>query len=203
MCIRDSLYTSKTNSFWGTIISGLLWGLAALNRPVFLMLPVFMLISQLLLQLFFKHIQWKWRIKNWAIGILVMIITISPWTIHNLFVHEEFVPIHTASGYMMLICNGKLNHPDIQKGLFYYKDEQYKATLNDNLTEIEKDKLSMKMALSEIRSNWSLLPKPILNRAKNFWTWRPDPYDNNFTRNDLVMALVYICLLYTSDAADE
>ena len=189
------LSTSKTNSFWGTIISGLLWGLAALNRPVFLMLPVFMLISQLLLQLFFKNIQWKWRITNWAIGILVMIITISPWTIHNLFVHEEFVPIHTASGYMMLICNGKLNHPDIQKGLFYYKDEQYKATLNDNLTEIEKDKLSMKMALSEIRNNWSLLPKPILNRAKNFWTWRPDPYDNNFTRNDLVMALVYIPIL--------
>ena len=124
-----------------------------------------------------------------------MIITIAPWTIHNLIVHEEFVPIHTASGYMMLICNGKLNHPDIQKGLFYYKDEQYKATLNDNLTEIEKDKLSMKMALSEIRSNWSLLPKPILNRAKNFWTWRPDPYDNNFTRNDLVMALVYIPIL--------
>ena len=123
------------------------------------MLPVFMLISQLLLQLFFKHIQWKWRIKNWAIGILVMIITISPWTIHNLFVHEEFVPIHTASGYMMLICNGKLNHPDIQKGLFYYKDEQYKTTLNDNLTEIE------------------------------------NPYDNNFTRNDLVMALVYIPIL--------
>ena len=189
------LYTSKTNSFWGTIISGLLWGLAALNRPVFLMLPVFMLISQLLLQLFFKNIQWKWHITNWAIGILVMIITIAPWTIHNLIVHEEFVPIHTASGYMMLICNGKLNHPDIQKGLFYYKDEQYKATLNDNLTEIEKDKLSMKMALSEIRNNWSLLPKPILNRAKNFWTWRPDPYDNNFTRNDLVMALVYIPIL--------
>ena len=51
------------------------------------------------------------------------------------------------------------------------------------------------MALSEISENWRLLPKPILNRAKNFWSWRPDPYDTNFTLYDFVMALLYIPIL--------
>ncbi|MQG39022.1 MAG: hypothetical protein FI718_03435 [SAR202 cluster bacterium] len=195
LILLSYLSTSKTNSLLLTVISGLLWGLASLNRPVFLMLPIFMLVSQMLLQLTFKNIHWKWKPTNWIIGIIVMLITISPWTIHNFIVHENFVPIHTASGYMMLICNGKLNHPDIQKGLFYYKDEHYQKTLNDNLSEIEKDGLAMEMALSEISENWRLLPKPILNRAKNFWSWRPDPYDTNFTLNDLVMALIYIPIL--------
>jgi hypothetical protein len=190
------LLTSKTHSFWGTIISGILWGLAALNRPVFLMLPIFLLISQILLQIISRSICWRWRFTNWAIGILVMIITISPWTVHNYLVHDTFVPIHSASGYMMLICNGKLNHPDIQKGLFYYKDKQYETVLNDTLNEIEKDEIAMEMALSEIRENWPLLFKPVLNRAKNFWTWRPDPYDSTFTRNDLVMAIIWIPILF-------
>ena len=190
------LLTSKTHSFWGAVISGTLWGLAALNRPVFLMLPIFLLISQILLQIISKSTFWRWRFRNWAIGILVMIITISPWTVHNYLVHEKFVPIHSASGYMMLICNGKLNHPDIQKGLFYYKDKQYETILNDTLNEIEKDEEAMKMALSEIRKNWSLLPKPLLNRAKNFWTWRPDPYDSTFTTNDLIMAIIWIPILF-------
>ena len=190
------LLTSKTHSFWGTIISGILWGLAALNRPVFLMLPIFLLISQILLQIISRSTCWRWRFTNWAIGILVMIITISPWTVHNYLVHDTFVPIHSASGYMMLICNGKLNHPDIQKGLFYYKDKQYETVLNDTLNEIEKDEIAMEMALSEIRENWSLLLKPVLNRAKNFWTWRPDPYDSTFTRNDLVMAIIWIPILF-------
>ncbi len=189
------LLTSKTHSFWGTVISGILWGLAALNRPVFLMLPIFLLISQILLQIMSKSIFWRWRFRNWAIGILVMFITIAPWTIHNYLVHEKFVPIHSASGYMMLICNGKLNHPDIQKGLFYYKDKHYETVLNDTLNEIEKDEEAMKMALSEIRKNWSLLSKPVLNRAKNFWTWRPDPYDSTFTANDLIMAILWIPIL--------
>ena len=190
------LLTSKTHSFWGTIISGILWGLAALNRPVFLMLPIFLLISQILLQIISRSTCWRWRFTNWAIGILVMIITISPWTVHNYLVHDTFVPIHSASGYMMLICNGKLNHPDIQKGLFYYKDKQYETVLNDTLNEIEKDEIAMEMAVSEIRENWSLLLKPVLNRAKNFWTWRPDPYDSTFTRNDLVMAIIWIPILF-------
>ena len=186
------LITSKNHSVWGAVISGFLWGLAALNRPVFLLMPLFLLISQVLINAISNSTSWKWRFANWAIGILVMLITISPWTIHNYLIHGDFVPIHSASGYMMLICNGKLNHPDIQKGLFYYKDKNYEAILNDNLTEIEKDKAAMKMALSEISENWFLLPKPILNRAKNFWTWRPDPYDSNFTRNDLIMAIIWV-----------
>ena len=190
------LLTSKTHSFWGALLSGILWGLAALNRPVFLMLPIFLLISQILLQIISRSTYWRWRFRNWAIGILVMVITISPWTVHNYLVHEKFVPIHSASGYMMLICNGQLNHPDIQKGLFYYKDKQYETILNRTLNEIEKDEIAMEMAVSEIRENWSLLLKPVLNRAKNFWTWRPDPYDSTFTRNDLVMAIIWIPILF-------
>ena len=190
------LLTSKTHSFWGAVVSGILWGLAALNRPVFLMLPIFLLISQILLQIISKSTFWRWRFRNWAIGILVMIITIAPWTVHNYLVHEKFVPLHSASGYMMLICNGKLNHPDIQKGLFYYKDKQYETILNDTLNEIEKDEEAMQMALSEIRKNWRLLPEPLLNRAKHFWTWRPDPYDSTFTTNDLIMAIIWIPILF-------
>ena len=52
------------------------------------------------------------------------------------------------------------------------------------------------MALSEIRKNWRLLPEPLLNRAKHFWTWRPDPYDSTFTTNDLIMAIIWIPILF-------
>ena len=43
-----------------------------------------------------------------------------------------------------------------------------------------------------IKSNWFLLPKPLVNRFKNFWTARPDPYDNNWTVSDWIMTLIWV-----------
>ena len=41
----------------------------------------------------------------------------------------------------------------------------------------------------------TLLPKPVVNRFRNFWTSRPDPYDPFWTFNDAVMSVVWTPVL--------
>ena len=55
------------------------------------------------------------------------------------------------------------------------------------------------MAIKKITDHFKNRPsdyaRVIGKRIKNFWSWRPDPYDEKWTRNDSIMFLFWIPVL--------
>ena len=184
------LWTARTKSSWPALLTGTLWGLSALNRPVFLLLPLALLVAQLALSRV-GQFSWSWSWRRWALGLAAFVLVMAPWTVRNYVEHGVFMPTHSGGGVVLMISNGTLTDPKIQAGYYDYPNPQHERILAQARSELERDAMSRRLAVDEIKKNWRLLPRPILNRAKNFWTTRPDPYDPTWTRNDTIMLLFW------------
>jgi hypothetical protein len=115
----------------------------------------------------------------------------TPWTVHNFREHGVFMPHSTQGGTLLMHSNGTLSNPAIQAGGYYKNPDLMGHPSLVGKSEVEQDGIRRRLALEEIKTNWRLLPRPILNRAKNFWTTRPDPYDSTWTTNDWVMLIIW------------
>ncbi len=184
------LWAARSRSVWAILLTGMLWALASLNRPAFLFLPPALALTQVALSRF-GPIDWTWSLRAWVLGIAAFAVAMTPWTVRNYVEHGVLMPTHSAGGYVLLITNGNLSHPSIQAGMYYYRDPEYQRVLSQAESEAEVDAISRRMAIEELKRNWRLLPRPIFNRAKNFWTPRLEPYDPSFTRDDLIMLVVW------------
>ena len=188
------LSAANSRSVWPVLLTGTLWALATLNRPVFLLLPLVLLLAQVVLARL-GALQWSWSWGRWGLALGASLVVMTPWAVHNYVEHRVFMPTHSAGGYVLLITNGTLSHPEIQSGKYYYRNPEHERILAQAKTEAEFDSTSRRLAVDEMRRNWRLLPRPVFNRAKNFWTPRPDPYDPSLTFNDVVMVLVWVPIL--------
>ncbi len=85
------------------LLSGLFLGLAALTKSVILpFIPVLFL----WLILSFKR-RLILKLKNAAVIIFFMVLTLSPWLIRNYIVHKQFLPIATGGGLSFYIYNNE------------------------------------------------------------------------------------------------
>jgi len=200
--LSSLLVTAALGSFlWGSqkstaiaaVITGVLWTVLGLNRSVYILTPMTFLIIQLLVSRF-QAGGWCWNRKMWVIGLAVFVLTLSPWVIRNAIVLDAFVPTTTRFGHLLLMTNGTLNHEDIQAGQYFKNPDLFNID-SPTKNEVEIDAIKRDRALDELSENWSSLPKPLFNRAKNFWTFRPDAYDSSLTKNDVVMFFVWIPVL--------
>lgn len=185
------LWASQSASRWPAVITGLLWGLSTLNRPVFLLLPFVMLGFQLLLARA-RDVKWKWTRDRWAVGLVVAMLTLAPWTIRNYRVHGVFMPLTSGTGWMMAMCNGTLSHPTVQAG-GYYKNPQVTGQMKG--TEVEWNRSGTKLALEEIKRNWRLLPRAVAGRALHFWTPKPDPYEPMWDWKDRIVLAAWVPMM--------
>ena len=86
-------------------------------------------------------------------------------------------------------------------------EQTYKIWLSDNnLSELDPrpnklvvDSIRREMAIERITDHlknrlgdYALV---IGNRIKNFWSWRPDPYDERWTINDSIMLVFWVPVL--------
>jgi 4-amino-4-deoxy-L-arabinose transferase-like glycosyltransferase len=85
--------------FWPFLLSGLAFGLAALTRPNFLLLPP--LLGSILL--FMRPHNLRQVIVNVFLLAMGMIIMITPWNIRNQIALGHFIPISTNGGFNLLI----------------------------------------------------------------------------------------------------
>ncbi|MBM3935009.1 MAG: hypothetical protein FJ319_12045 [SAR202 cluster bacterium] len=198
--VLSFVVAGKTGRGWAAAATGAVWAAAALNRPAFLFFPLFVVAAQAAMSRL-KGVQWRWSARQWALGLTAFIAVIAPWTVRNYVEHGVFMPVHSAGGIVLWICNGDLTHPLVQAGMFYVGDPDDVAYLS-LLPEAEADAVSQGWAIDEIKRNWRLLPAPVLNRAKNFWTPRPDPYDPSLTFNDIVMWVFFgpVLVLFVGSA---
>jgi len=176
------------------LLTGVIWGLGAMNRSSFLLLPIAMLVVQLLLHR--AQLSVRWQLRLWLVALVAVVVVMAPWTVRNYLVHGVFLPTESRGGYVLLQTNGMLDHPITRSG-GYTKDhlEQLAPLIAQGESEIEQDNIMRSLAIDAIKRDWRLLPRAVLNRAKNFWTTRPDPYDPNWTFNDTVMLLVWAPVL--------
>ena len=159
----------KQSVIW-SLLTGVIWGLCALNRSSYLYFPFFLLIAYIILNRF-THIQIRWNKLQWLAGIFALILTISPWVYRNYTIFHLIIPTETRLGYGLFLCNHDLTNEKIQKGNCDRDIEKIEAVKKMGENEIEIDKIMKSMVLDEIKNNWRLLPGIVFNRAKNFWLW--------------------------------
>lgn len=173
--------------------TGCLWGGLALCRLNYLpLLPAMWLGQQLLTRLTPLDVRWTGR--QWGLSALVWLATLAPWVAHNYAAQGRFVPATTQLGQMMMICNGTLDHPFVQDGL-YYKNPELTARMAQAESELAWNAMGMAIGSAEIRANWRLLPHAVLMRALNFWVQRPQAMDPGWSPSDLIMLVIWLPLL--------
>jgi hypothetical protein len=106
------------------------------------------------------------------------------------------MPVTSYGGIMFSSSNATLGHPVVQAG-GYYHAPGVRGYLQ-NLPEAAWGSEGLRLGLEGIREHPDLFIEALLHRAVNFWTPRPDPYDPQWTTNDLVMSIVWIPTLLLS-----
>ena len=197
------LKTLRSNSFKDGVILGILVALLALNRSLYVMIfiPVLLFLFAFLrpqIVTSVKPLNLAW--KNLGVIFLVLvtfILVVSPWVIHNYIALGKFVPHSTQGGQVLMYSNEQIKNERIQNGSYIKSLETFYITSgNSTLDEFQADSIKRDIAMRSIKNDWNYLPKPIVNRFKNFWSSRPDPYDSSWTLNDTIMSSIWVPLLF-------
>lgn len=111
--LRCNLSDNHRNAF--RILSGMLFGLGSLVRPILLVSCAMLVLPRLMLSL------WSGRNfrRNVTIAILPMIsaaLTISPWIIRNAVQFRKFIPATTHGGYTLALGNNPDFYRDVIDG---------------------------------------------------------------------------------------
>ena len=193
-CTGSFIWAAECKRNSATALTGILWGLMALNRTIFLGFPIILLLSEIVLSRLFV-LEWRWHARQWIIALVLWILVLLPWTARNFVEHEVFMPTSSAIGMGLLITNGKLGHPSVQAGLYHDAEPLELAVLDPAINEIERDRLARELAIKGIRQNWMHVPEAVFMRAINYWTPRANPSDTFITRQDLITIPVYTVVL--------
>ena len=188
----------ENKSYINVFACALFLGFLALTRSLYLFLPIALLMFWLAyLCLFKRQISYiKNNFKLLLFGLLSFSIVLTPWVVHNLILYDKFIPHSTQGGHLLLVSNGMLGNSDVKSGKYTKDILKIPELVNsDQINAYEYDLLKREIALDSIKNNITSLPEPVMNRVKNFWHFRPDPYDSSWTINDSVMGLIWIPVL--------
>jgi len=197
------LKTVRSTSLKDGVILGILVGLLALNRSLYLMvfIPVLLFLFAYIRPRIVTNLKpLNLTKRNLGVTLLVLvtyIVVVSPWVVHNYIALGKFIPHSTQGGQVLMYSNEKIKNDRIQEGSYIKNLETFHKTLgNSTSDEFQADSIKRNIAMRSIKNDWNYLPKPIVNRFKNFWSSRPDPYDNSWTLNDTIMASIWVPILF-------
>tara|TARA_Y100000588_G_scaffold62335_1_gene61754 strand:- start:354 stop:1643 length:1290 start_codon:yes stop_codon:yes gene_type:complete len=197
------LKTVRSTSLKDGVILGILVGLLALNRSLYLMvfIPVLLFLFACIRPRIVTNLKpLNLTKRNLGVTLLVLVtyvVVVSPWVVHNYIALGKFIPHSTQGGQVLMYSNEKIKNDRIQEGSYIKNLETFHKTLgNSTSDEFQADSIKRNIAMRSIKNDWNYLPKPIVNRFKNFWSSRPDPYDNSWTLNDTIMASIWVPILF-------
>ena len=152
--------------------AGVLWGLASLTRPTALPLPVVVALwAWAPLGLMLKpQVRWK-QVGALALGV---VLTIAPWTVRNLIVLHDFVPITTGGGRTLLDANNARvwDDPALRGNAISTADQEPWATRFKGHSELEVDRMASEEAIAFGLSRWRQLPEMAWIKFTRFWRLR-------------------------------
>jgi 4-amino-4-deoxy-L-arabinose transferase-like glycosyltransferase len=184
------VWSARSGRIIPAACAGLVWAGGALNRPIALFVPLAFLVGQLLAG---KKNPWRWTRRQWLVGLVVFVAAMAPWTIRNYRIHHVFMPATSYGGIMISSANANLDNPVVQAGS-YYHDPRIRGYIQSQ-PEALWNSIGLEIAWDQVRQNVGPFLHAVVNRAKNFWTPRPDPYDPFWTANDWLMTAVWLPVL--------
>jgi 4-amino-4-deoxy-L-arabinose transferase-like glycosyltransferase len=151
---------TQPQQIWRWALAGLLWGMAALVRPVLLYFPVFLLLTSLVV--------WR-KMLPWKGIVLALVLTaavVSPWTIRNYNIHGVFLPVESKSGLDFYI----FNHGTLNDLITNYSDEEEERQVYATAdTEAGRNAAFMRAALNWIIKNPHLYAFGMFRHLTNFY----------------------------------
>jgi len=184
--------TPRSGRAFGT---GIAWGLAALTRPTALALPALVA-------------AWAWvplgfalpargRLRQIALLLLGLALTVGPWTLRNALVMHAFVPVTTGSGGALLVGNnaGAWTDPATRGGGSNDLWDELLRTEYRGLSETDKDVRARARTVAFLREHFSQWPAMAAAKVARFWRLSTDAGPARSTRwvalplQDLVRAL--------------
>lgn len=154
--------------------AGIAWGLAALTRPTALALPVLVA-------------AWAWvplgftlsargRLRQIALLLLGLALTVGPWTLRNALVMHAFVPVTTGAGGALLVGNnaGAWADPATRGGGSNELWDELLRTEYRGLSETEMDVRARARTVAFLREHVSEWPAMAAAKAARFWRLSAD-----------------------------
>lgn len=150
--LATTLYALDSRRPSYAILSGILFGITALFRPVLLLLPAANTVPALLMK---TH---RRRLSILLVVILATFMTIAPWTVRNRLAHNAWVVIATNSGLNFYGGNNALADGGYRSDL--------PPTMLPGMSEPESERQYYNMAFAWIKEHpaqfLALLPKKLL-----------------------------------------
>jgi len=163
--------TPRSGRAFGT---GIAWGLAALTRPTALALPVLVA-------------AWAWvplgfalparsRLRQIALLLLGLGLTVGPWTLRNALALHAFVPVTTGAGRALLDGNNPevWGDPEQRGGATSTFWDDHARTEYRGLSETEVDRRARARAVAFLREHVSEWPAMAAAKAARFWRLSAD-----------------------------
>jgi len=177
------------------MLVGVICGCLSLNRATFLLLPFVMLLLTILGRHRFAATS-KLNLGQWGVVLILFVAVLAPWVMHTYSMFGEFVPHNTRGGWTLLISNGNIDNWMVKEGGYSREAEYDFVDIKPPPDALSLDNMRREMAIRLIKEHLESRPldyiKIIAKRARNFWSFRPDPYDQNWTSNDWIMLFVWV-----------
>ena len=178
------------------ITIGISFSCLMLSRSSYVYLPILIMISSIVIKATTTNT--FINIRQWIIIVATIVIITSPVIIRNYNSIGSFIPTETRLAYGLILSNGDLNSPIIQEG-GYDKNStnvlKYAQLANDNASYAAQKSFVLLAIKQELSSNGKIVPKILFERTINFWGSRPDPFDSQVTRNDIILFIVWVPIL--------
>ena len=178
------------------ITIGISFSCLMLSRSSYVYLPILIMISSIVIKATTTNT--FINIKQWIIIAATIVIITSPVIIRNYNSIGSFIPTETRLAYGLILSNGDFNSPIIQEG-GYDKNStnvlKYAQLANDNASYAAQKSFVLLAIKQELSSNGKIVPKILFERTINFWGSRPDPFDSQVTRNDIILFIVWVPIL--------
>ncbi len=163
------------------VAAGALWGLLILDRSNFIALPLWLAGAQALMA---HGSDVRLEARGWLAALVACAAVLTPWTVRNFRVHGAFMPTTSDLGRLLVACNLNLERQPIVAAGGYFHDPRYRGYL-ETFPEAQWTQRAVGLLRDELpREPWRKLPAIVARRAKNFWTYKYDPYEDLRTNAD-------------------
>ena len=188
------LSIDKNNFIYNSICLGILFGLLTLTRSSFLLLPIFLIVSVIFINLIMKKNLLP--LRSLVIIVFLYLITLTPWTLRNYYEHDMVMPTTSRLGYGLYLCNNDFDNQTILQG-GYSRTEVFVSNLEiaNSLSLKKQSSFLINKSLEEILNNKSEFVYILHNRFINLMNFRPNPYKEYYSTNDYVMMIIWIPIL--------
>lgn len=169
------LRATQTRRLTDAAACGALWGLLALDRSNFVLLPLWLVAAQWLLA---RGSNTRMILRQWAVAALALAAVLTPWTVRNYRVHSVLMPTTSDLGRLLVACNLNLESSPVVQAGGYFHDPRYRGYL-ETFPEGQWTRAGVRLLIDRLpREPWRQLPGIVLRRAKNFWSYKYDPYES-------------------------